>query len=201
MNPSIKKTRKEGSCTSAATSQKNGDFITFEDGNDTTNFREKLILTAKSWVHKTLATEWAMFKELVENVSNVLILRNDTLTENQGAFFEDDDPKFAALMAESEESGSEYKGGSDGVESESESEPDSSNAQLSAEGPELEDEEPDTNIKIKSGKKQKKGLIARDQISAAVAAINNESSPRLDRDRDHRSKTAAVPGSKSHQPG
>ena len=124
-----------------------------------------------------------------------MILRNYTLTENQGAFFKDYDPKFTALFAESEESGSEYKGGSDDVESESESEPDS-NAQLSVEeGPELEDEEPDTNIQVKSGKKQKKGLVARDQISAAVVAINEQSSPRL----SERAATPAV--SKSHQPG
>ena len=37
------------------------------------------------------------------------------------------------------------------------------------EGHELEDEEPDTNIKLKKSKK-KKGVIAQEQISAAVAA-------------------------------
>jgi hypothetical protein len=50
------------------------------------------------------------------------------------------------------------------------------------EGPELENEEPDTNIQLKKGKKQKKGVVARDQISAMVAAINDEQSPRLDSD-------------------
>jgi hypothetical protein len=50
------------------------------------------------------------------------------------------------------------------------------------EGPELENEEPDTNIQLKMGKKQKKGMIAQDQISAAVAAINDGPSPRLDSD-------------------
>ena len=99
-------------------------------------------------------------------------------------------------LPESEESGSEYKGGSDeGPESESESE----DAQLATgyEGPELEDEEPDTKIQLKTGKKQKKGLVARDQISVAVAAINDESSPRLVQEPG---RVAATSGSKSRQP-
>ena len=119
---------------------------------------------------------------------------NETLTENQGALFEDDDPKLPAHLTESEESGSEHNGGSD-VEPESESESDEVQHE---EGPELEDEEPDTKIQLKTGKKQKKGLVARDQISAAVAAINNESQdesiPRLDQAR------APVSRSKSRQP-
>jgi hypothetical protein len=65
----------------------------------------------------------------------------------------------------------------------------------SDEGPELENEEPDTRIQWKTGKKQKKGLVARDQISAAVAAINEEPSPSLDR-----SKKVAAPEPKTHQP-
>jgi hypothetical protein len=120
-------------------------------------------------------------------VSKVFTMGNETLTEYEGETFESDDP---AIHAESKESRSEYKGGSD-VESESESE-------LAAggdEGPKLENEEPDTRIQLKTGKKQKKGLVARDQISAAVAAINNEPSPRI----DHCERVAAL-GPKTHQP-
>ncbi|KAF8262345.1 hypothetical protein EI94DRAFT_1704851 [Lactarius quietus] len=104
---------------------------------------------------------------------------NERLTDNQGATFEDDDPKFAALLAESDLSGSEYKG-SGGPESETESDEEPATG---SEGPELENEEPDTKIQVKAGKKPKKGLIARDQISAAVAAISAEPSPSPSLDR------------------
>jgi hypothetical protein len=39
---------------------------------------------------------------------------------------------------------------------------------------ELEDDKADTTIKIKKGKKQKKGLKAREQVSAAVAAMTDD---------------------------
>jgi hypothetical protein len=125
----------------------------------------------------------------LENVSRVasVVMGNETLTDNQGAMLEDDDPKFAALIAESEPSASEYKEGTD--KSESDAEPSIGSA--SEEGPDLESEDPDTRIRLKAGKKQKKGVIARDQISAAVAAINEEPIPFVDS-----GKTA---GSKSHQ--
>ena len=113
-----------------------------------------------------------VFKEL-KNVSRVIVMGNETLTDNQGTF-EDNNPEFATLLAESEESGCEYKGRDD-LESETESD-------IGSEGPELEDEEPDTKIRLKASKKQKKGMVARDQISVAVAAIEDEPSPsqRLD---------------------
>jgi hypothetical protein len=95
---------------------------------------------------------------------------NETLTDNQGPMFKDDDPKSAVLLPESKESRSEYKGGDDfKSKSESDAEP--------AEGPEFEDEEPDTRIQLKAGKKQKKGLVARDQISATVVALNDLDEP------------------------
>jgi hypothetical protein len=129
------------------------------------------------------------------NVSQVImIMGNETLTDNskrnkyEGATFDDDDPKFAALLAESEESGSEYKGpASDDLLSEPESEDEPG----CEEGPELEDEEPDTKIRLKTSKKQKKGLVARDQISAAVAAITDKPNPRLDSNRGEPEKAAA----------
>jgi hypothetical protein len=95
--------------------------------------------------------------------------------------FEEDNPKFAALLAESDESRSEYKAPDDSSETESNEE-----ATGIEEGPKLENEEPDTNIQLKTGKKQKKGVIAQDQISAVVAAINDGPSPRLDSDRSKR---------------
>ena len=77
------------------------------------------------------------------------------------------DAKLAAFLNESGSSESEYE---ENQEPESEDETES-------EG-ELEDNEPDTKIKLKKGgKKQKKGIIARDQIAAAVAAISDNSSP------------------------
>ena len=77
------------------------------------------------------------------------------------------DEKFFASLNESQPSGSKYE------DEERESEPG-----------ELEDEESDTRIQIgKKGpggsKKQKKGLVTRDQISAAAAAIPDNSSPSL----------------------
>jgi hypothetical protein len=63
---------------------------------------------------------------------------------------------------ESESSGSQYEDGShDSKEEDPEEEE------------ELEDEEPDTRIQVKSGKKQKKGLVAWDQISTAAVEIDN----------------------------
>src|ERR1700733_3535482 len=107
----------------------------------------------------------SMIKEL-KKVSRVIVTGKETLTDNQGPTFKESTPEIAVLIAESEESGSEYKGADD-LESES---------KLESEGPELEDEEPDTKIQLKAGKKQKKGIVARDQISAVVAAINDEPS-------------------------
>ncbi|KAI9434934.1 hypothetical protein H4582DRAFT_2080175 [Lactarius indigo] len=98
---------------------------------------------------------------------------------------EDDDPKFPALIEESESSGSEYKAPVGSDESESDTELD--------EGPELEGEEPDTNIRLKTSKKQKKGQIAREQISAA-AAINDEPSPFVESRRPTASKSGQTPG-------
>jgi hypothetical protein len=69
----------------------------------------------------------------------------------------------AALLNESGESGSKYEG-----EQESEGE---TNTNC-----ELEIDEPDTSIK-KGGKKQKKGLLACDQVSAAVAAMSDDPNP------------------------
>ena len=37
----------------------------------------------------------------------------------------------------------------------------------------LEEEAPDTTIKKKSGKKQKRGLVMRDQINKAAVELNN----------------------------
>ncbi|KAI0251373.1 hypothetical protein BJV78DRAFT_1282635 [Lactifluus subvellereus] len=91
-------------------------------------------------------------------------------------------------IVESPPSGSEYEG---------EDQPDSEESQeeTQSEG-ELEDDEPDTRIKIKKGgKKQKKGHIARDQISAAVAALSDDPSlsPFVG------TKRATVTGSKFNQ--
>ena len=116
---------------------------------------------------RTQRQEWTI-KEL-KKVSRVIVTGKETLTDNQGPTFEESTPEIAVLIAESEGSGSEYKGADD-LESEFKSD-------IESEGPELEDEEPDTKIQLKAGKKQKKGIIARDQISAVVAAINDEPSP------------------------
>ena len=115
----------------------------------------------------------SMIKEL-KKVSRVIVTGKETLTDNQGPTFKESAPEIAVLIAESEESGSEYKGADD-LESESE-------LDIESEGPELEDKEPDKKIQLKAGKKQKMGIVARDQISAVVAAINDEPSlsPRLD---------------------
>ena len=45
----------------------------------------------------------------------------------------------------------------------------------------LEDEEPGKKIKRKKAKRQKKGLIARDQVTAAVAAMLDDASPLANR--------------------
>ena len=83
-----------------------------------------------------------------------------------GVTFEDDNPKFAACIAETDESRSEYKGpASDDWWPKM----DTDDKPVCEEGHELEDEEPDTNIKLTKSKK-KKGVIAQEQISAAVAA-------------------------------
>ncbi|KAF8258244.1 hypothetical protein EI94DRAFT_1815782 [Lactarius quietus] len=113
-------------------------------------------------------------------------MRNDTLTDNQGATFEDEGLQSVAAESTGNESGSEYKGGGDKSNSESD-------AVNVIEEPDLEDEEPDTNIRWKVGKKQKKGLVARDQISAAVMAINDELSPRLDSESDYDPLKVAAP--------
>jgi hypothetical protein len=75
------------------------------------------------------------------------------------------DAKLAAILEESDSSGSEYqvKGGASEDETDNE------------EDIELEDDEPDTTITIRKGKKQKRGLTARDQVSAAVAAMSTNS--------------------------
>jgi hypothetical protein len=102
-------------------------------------------------------------KEMAADVQgNANGQRTLTLDERQdanrqpGAMSKDDDPKLAALLEESAPSESEYKG--DSVPEESDQEPKA----------ELKNDEPDTRIKLRAGKKQKKGLIARDQISAAA---------------------------------
>lgn len=82
------------------------------------------------------------------------------------------DKKLAALFAESGSSGSDYQQPEEG-----ESESDEENMGQSDEEVDLEDEEPDTKIKRKKGtKRQKKGLIARDQVTAAVAAMSDDAS-------------------------
>ncbi|KAF8263242.1 hypothetical protein EI94DRAFT_1807541 [Lactarius quietus] len=113
-------------------------------------------------------------------------MRNDTLTDNQGATFEDEGLQSVAAESTGNESGSKYKGGSDKSDSESD-------AVDVIEEPDLEDEEPDTNIWWKVGKKQKKGLAFRDQISAVVMAINDELSPRLDSELDYDLLKVAAP--------
>ena len=72
------------------------------------------------------------------------------------------DPEPMVQPDESEPSGSEYEN-DNGDEEEEEEE----------EYLDLEEDEPDTHLKRKQGggKKQKKGLAARDEISASVAAI------------------------------
>ncbi|KAF8261181.1 hypothetical protein EI94DRAFT_1705739 [Lactarius quietus] len=149
----VKKTKKSASRTNtlAATSQtlNNGDVTALTQRQESTVIKQ------------------------LKNVSRAFVMGNERLTDNQGATFEDDDPKFAALLAESDLSGSEYKG-SGGPESETESDEELATG---SEGPELENEEPDTKIQVKAGKKPKKGLVAQDQISAAVAAISAEPSP------------------------
>jgi hypothetical protein len=45
-------------------------------------------------------------------------------------------------------------------------------AETSEEEMDIEDEVPDTTIKKKSGKKEKRGLIVRDQINKAAAELN-----------------------------
>ena len=114
------------------------------------------------------------------NVSQaIVIMGNGTLTDNRtgGAMFEDDDPKFAARIAETDESRSEYKGP---ASDDSQPETETDDKPICEEGHELEDEEPDTNIKLKKSKKKKKGVIAQEQISAAVAAIDDKPSPRIE---------------------
>jgi hypothetical protein len=69
---------------------------------------------------------------------------------------------------ESESSGSQYKDGSHDSEEEDPEEEE-----------ELKDKEPDTRIQVKSGKKQKKGLVTRDQISVAAAEIDNLADKRV----------------------
>ncbi|KAH9162334.1 hypothetical protein EDB89DRAFT_2079810 [Lactarius sanguifluus] len=122
----------------------------------------KKLRTRKSTAN-TLATS-----QNLETGSGTQEMRVDGL-EGPGkrAMFEDDDPKFARLhLGESKSSGSKYKApGSNDSKSESESD-----TELD-EGPELEGDEPDTNIQLKAGKKQKKGQIARDQIGTAVVAV------------------------------
>ncbi|KAF8258734.1 hypothetical protein EI94DRAFT_1814721 [Lactarius quietus] len=70
-------------------------------------------------------------------------MRNDTLTDNQGAMFEDEGLQSVAAESTGNESGSKYKGGGDKSDSESD-------AVDVIEEPNLEDEEPDTNIWWKS---------------------------------------------------
>ena len=101
---------------------------------------------------------------------------NETLTDQiEGETTKDGSPKFTALLAGSEESGSEYEGPASG-DSQTNSETETEDEPICEEGPELEDEEPDTNIQLKTSKK-KKGVVARDQISAAVVAIDDKQSP------------------------
>jgi hypothetical protein len=121
-----------------------------------------------------------MVSNLRMNVSRDMFTRNVALTGNEAAGFKEIDP-------ESSSSGSEYKDKDNGDKSKSDrdSELDVGPASSDHEEPELENEEPDTRIKLKAGKKQKKGLVARDQISVVAAAIYNEASPRLGSDSDY----------------
>ncbi|KAH9029672.1 hypothetical protein EDB85DRAFT_1891935 [Lactarius pseudohatsudake] len=159
--------------------------------NDLGSEHEEETPAKKMRTRKSTANTLATSQNL-ETGSGTQEVRVDGL-EGPGkrAMFEDNNPKFAALrLEESESSGSEYKApvGSDGSESES--------AELDTElddGPELEGDEPDTNIQLKAGKKQKKGQIARDQIGAA-AAINEEPSPFADSKRPTASKSGQTPG-------
>lgn len=79
--------------------------------------------------------------------------------------------KLAAFINESATSGSKYKepeGGDDEPEMEEET---YANA-------DLENNEPDTSIRIKKGgKKQKKGIATWDEISVAVATLSDNLSP------------------------
>ena len=113
------------------------------------------------------------------NVSQaIMIMEDGTLTNNWtgGTTFEDDDPKLVARIAETDESGSKYKGP---ASDDSQPETETNDEPVCEEGRELEDEEPDTNIKLKKSKK-KKGVIAREQISVAVVAIDDKPSPRIE---------------------
>ena len=80
----------------------------------------------------------------------------------------DDNPKFAALLAESEESRSKYK---DPASDDSQPKMETDDEPICEEGLKLEDEEPNTNIQLKMSKKRK-GVVAQDQISAVVVAID-----------------------------
>ena len=124
----------------------------------------------------------SMAVELMDltNVSQaIVIMGNGTLTDTRtgGTTFEDDNPKFVARIAETDESGSEYKGP---ASDDSQPETETDDEPVCEEGRKLEDEEPDTNIKLKQSKKKKKGVIAREQISVAVAAIDDKPSPRIE---------------------
>ena len=87
-----------------------------------------------------------------------MIMGNGTLTDTRtgGTTFEDDNPKFVACIAETDESGSEYKGP---ASDDSQPETETNDKPVCEEGRKLEDKEPDTNIKLKKSKK-KKGVIA-----------------------------------------
>jgi hypothetical protein len=85
---------------------------------------------------------------------------------------EDDDPKLAAFLREPPSSGSQFKASmedSSDTDTEDEAEP--------------ENNKPDTSKKAKARKKQNLGLIAREQITTAVAALP---------DQPHASKKAPV---------
>ena len=107
-----------------------------------------------------------------------MIMGNGTLTDTRtgGTTFEDDNPKFVARIAETDESGSEYKGP---ASDDSQPETETNDKPVCEEGRKLEDKEPDTNIKLKKSKK-KKGVIAWEQISVVVAAIDDKPSPRIE---------------------
>ncbi|KAI9442152.1 hypothetical protein H4582DRAFT_2126718 [Lactarius indigo] len=89
---------------------------------------------------------------------------------------EDDDPKFPVLIEESESSGSEYKAPAGSDESETDTELD--------EGPEVEGEEPDTNIRLKCGgggnKQRNKSICGFEKINGIEVWPNSRKVQRIE---------------------
>jgi hypothetical protein len=105
--------------------------------------------TAELWL-------WALLWTLLRGLPPRLHRLTTEKTNNADSEGEAADKDIPAVLQESDPSGSEYQ---------SEEEEDEDDV-------DLEEDEPDTSIKAKKGgKKQKKGLAAREQISAEVAVI------------------------------